>query len=65
MGHALVLGHANFDGDLMAEKINDGAENISECEINAVLQANYWKLIADDMQPVWPKINRITCNEGS
>jgi hypothetical protein len=65
MGHALGLGHANFDGNLMAEKVNDGTENISKCEIKAVLQANHWKLIADDMQPGWPKINRIICNEGS
>jgi hypothetical protein len=65
MGHALGLGHANFDGNLMAEKVNDGTENISKCEIKAVLQANHWKLIADDMQPGWPKINRIMCNEGS
>jgi hypothetical protein len=33
MGHALGLGHANFDGNLMAEKVNDGTENISECEL--------------------------------
>ena len=26
MGHALGLGHANFDGNLMAEKVNDGTE---------------------------------------
>ena len=31
--HALGLGHANFDGNLMAEKVNDGTENISECEL--------------------------------
>ena len=63
MGHALGLGHANFSGNLMAEKINDGTENISECEINAVLQANHWKLVVDDMQPDMPKRNGIVCNE--
>jgi hypothetical protein len=47
MGHALGLGHANFDGNLMAEKINDGTERVSECEVEAVLQANQWNLIAD------------------
>jgi hypothetical protein len=30
MGHALSLGHANFDGNLMAEKVNDGTEKVSE-----------------------------------
>jgi hypothetical protein len=39
MGHVLGLGHANFDGNLMAEKVNDGTENVSECEIKAVLKA--------------------------
>jgi predicted Zn-dependent protease len=28
MGHALGLGHANFDGNLMAAKINDGTETV-------------------------------------
>jgi hypothetical protein len=65
MDHTLGLGHANFLCNLIAEKVNDGMENISKCEINAVLQANHWKLIADDTQPGWPKINRIMCNEGS
>ena len=65
MGHALGLGHANFNGNLMAEKVNDGTENISECEIKSVMQANHWKLIADDMQPDRPKINRVMCNGGS
>ena len=64
MGHVLGLGHANFDGNLMAEKVNDGTEDISECEVEAVLQANHWKLIADDTDPGRPKINRVMCNEG-
>jgi predicted Zn-dependent protease len=44
MGHALGLGHANFDVNLMAEKINDGTETISECEIKGVYEANSWYL---------------------
>jgi hypothetical protein len=63
MGHALGLGHANFDGNLMAEKVNDGTEKVSECEVEAVLQANHWKLIADGTDPGRPKINRVMCNE--
>ena len=63
MGHALGLGHANFSGNLMAENINDGTEKVSECEIKAVLQANHWKLISDDMQPDMTKRKGIVCNE--
>jgi hypothetical protein len=63
MGHALGLGHAKFDGNLMAEKINDGTGRITECEINAVIQANYWKFIADGTDPDRPESNGIICNE--
>jgi hypothetical protein len=61
MGHALGLGHANFDGNLMAEKVNDGTENVSECETKAVLKANYWKLIANGIEPAMPEKNEIVC----
>jgi hypothetical protein len=61
MGHALGLGHANFDGNLMAEKVNDGTENVSECETKAVLKANYWKLIANGIEPAMPEKNEIIC----
>jgi hypothetical protein len=63
MGHALGLGHANFDGNLMAEKVNDGTENVSECETKAVLKANYWKLIANGIEPAMPEKNEIVCTE--
>jgi hypothetical protein len=63
MGHALGLGHANFDGNLMAEKLNDGTENVSECETKAVLKANYWKLIANGIEPAMPEKNEIVCTE--
>jgi predicted Zn-dependent protease with MMP-like domain len=63
IGHALGLGHANFDGNLMAEKVNDGTENISECEIKAVLKANYWKLIAESTNPIMPEKNEVVCTE--
>lgn len=44
IGHALGLGHANFDGNLMAGRVDDGTDNISECEIKAVIETNFWKL---------------------
>jgi predicted Zn-dependent protease len=58
MGHALGLGHANFDGNLMAQRVNDGTDTISECEIKAVVEANYWKLgdyNRDNTYPYYPK----------
>jgi hypothetical protein len=70
MGHALGLGHANFDGNLMAEMVNDGTETISECEINAVYEANGWFLKEENYDdtsniranPTSPTINSIRCN---
>lgn len=44
MGHALGLGHENFDGNLMAEMVNDGTEAISKCEISAVVAATIGSL---------------------
>lgn len=46
MGHALGLGHAHDEERLMADiVIEDRTGNVSECEINGVLQANQWKLV--------------------
>jgi hypothetical protein len=64
MGHALGLGHANFDGNLMAEMVNYGTATVSECEINAVIEANYWKLgdnDEDDIGPDNPRYDSVTC----
>ena len=62
MGHALGLGHANFDGNLMAEMVNYGTATVSECEINAVIEANYWKLGAgDNNDPSITSADNITC----
>ena len=49
IGHALGLGHANFEGNLMAERINDGTDTVSDCEIKAVIEANYLKLGENDV----------------
>jgi predicted Zn-dependent protease len=44
MGHALGLGHANFQGNLMTALVNDGTGTIDDCEIRSVNEANQWKL---------------------
>ena len=64
MGHALGLGHANFDGNLMAAQINDGTETISECEIEGVYEANSWYLenSGGNTGPTYPKDDSITCD---
>jgi Matrixin len=44
IGHALGLGHANFNDSLMSTHVHYGTGNISTCEIQAVYKANHWKL---------------------
>jgi Matrixin len=61
LGHVLGLGHANFDGNLMSTSTNAGAENISTCEINGVLAANYWRLVAFSSSPEYPEANFVVC----
>jgi predicted Zn-dependent protease len=66
MGHALGLGHANFDGNLMAQRVNDGTETISECEVKAVVEANYWKLGVqnlDNTYPYFPEDDSTICED--
>lgn len=62
MGHALGLGHSHDEERLMADiVIEDRTENISECEINGVLQANEWKLLNTKDIPEPPIREYITC----
>jgi hypothetical protein len=42
IGHVLGLGHANFDGNLMAAQVNRGSGSVSNCEVDAVYSANEW-----------------------
>ncbi|MDQ3838712.1 MAG: matrixin family metalloprotease [Thermoproteota archaeon] len=73
LGHALGLGHANFGSNLMTTKIESAAEEISSCELEAVSQANSWKLLDENNEdyyydinnnennPKFPAVNKIIC----
>lgn len=61
IGHVLGLGHANFDGNLMSESTDGGTENISTCEINGVLAANYWRLVDAGNNPEYPEAHFVVC----
>jgi predicted Zn-dependent protease len=62
IGHALGLGHANFEGDIMSENVNyDGTTSISHCDVRAVSQANHWKIFNNATTPVNPTVTTVSC----
>lgn len=61
MGHALGLGHANFEGNLMTQLVNDGTGTIDDCEIKSVNEANQWKLIDGSDSVYAPSKYEVEC----
>src|SRR5918994_696825 len=62
LGHALGLGHTNYEGSLMANLvIEDKTAAISECEINGVYAANSWKFIESRLNPEHPQRVFVPC----
>ena len=61
LGHALGLGHANFDGDLMSPVLNTETAGISKCDITAVLEANQWKFLGSNNTPQPPHLDHVNC----
>lgn len=55
IGHALGLGHSNFH-DLMNPIVNYQNTVITNCEIDAVLLANNWKLVENLQEPKEPEL---------
>jgi hypothetical protein len=60
IGHVLGLGHANFDNTLMATRVHYGSGTISECEIQAVYEANH----STNYYIYQPNSNYLECNSN-
>lgn len=62
LGHALGLGHTNYEGSLMANLvIEDKTATISECEIDGVYAANSWEFIDSRLNPEHPQRMFVPC----
>ena len=64
-GHALGLGHANFEGNLMSQAVSPQPQPIEPCVISAVLEANHWRLADAGLRrigrPEPPRVSDVSC----
>lgn len=61
-GHALGLGHANFDGNLMSEAVSPTPSRVPDCAIHGVVEANRWKMVAPEAKrPEPPQAAEVAC----
>lgn len=61
-GHALGLGHANHDGNLMSESVNPQPAPIPTCAVHGVVEANRWKMVDPEAKrPQPPKVGEVPC----
>jgi hypothetical protein len=50
-GHALGIGHAEFENSLMSPNVDELITKMSACELESVKYANSWKFIEDNDSP--------------
>jgi hypothetical protein len=61
VGHALGLGHANWDQDLMSPLVQPTPAPIPVCDVNAVRQANSWKMVNNSRRPKPASTSQSSC----
>jgi predicted Zn-dependent protease len=61
IGHVLGLGHANFKESIMSSLVYHFHNEISDCEREAIAEANKWKLIDNASLPKKSQIKQYYC----
>jgi hypothetical protein len=61
LGHALGMDHANFNGNLMSSRVENGSGTIAPCEIESVNTANAWKIKEEGSSMHTPTEKFVNC----